>query len=50
MREHCEKNGVTEVAMPTIGCGLDKLVWEDVRDLLVRMFRNTKVEITVYKV
>ena len=50
MRQHCLHNHVQYVAMPTIGCGLDKLDWYDVRELLVKIFRDTPVEITVYMV
>ena len=48
MREHCEKNRVAEVAMPTIGCRLDKLYWNEVRELLIHTFKKTKISITVY--
>ena len=45
---HCKANNVTNIAMPTIGCGLDKLDWYEVRDLLVEVFRPSQVKISVY--
>ena len=35
------------LAMPRIGCGLDKLKWEQVRDLIHEVFDDTDVDITV---
>ena len=36
-----------KLAMPRIGCGLDKLKWEQVRDLIHEIFDDTDVDITV---
>ena len=44
---HCKANNVTNIAMPTIGCGSDKLDWYEVRDLLVEVFRLSQVMISV---
>lgn len=35
------------LAMPRIGCGLDKLKWEQVRDLIHEVFDDTDIDITV---
>lgn len=35
------------LAMPRIGCGLDRLKWEQVRDLIHGVFDDTDVDITV---
>lgn len=35
------------LAMPRIGCGLDRLKWEQVRDLIHEVFDDTDVDITV---
>lgn len=35
------------LAMPRIGCGLDKLKWEQVRDLIHEIFDDTDIDITV---
>lgn len=49
---HCfslqEQNDVTKLAIPRIGCGLDGLEWDKVKDLLHEVFGNESVEIVVY--
>lgn len=42
------KNDVCKLAIPRIGCGLDGLVWQKVKDLLQEVFKNTPIEIIVY--
>lgn len=49
LRDHCEKLNVKKLAMPLIGCGLDKLRWEDVKQQLCDEFCQTDVEILVYR-
>lgn len=39
--------GVKKIAMPKIGCGLDRLQWEYVSYIIKRVFANTDVEILV---
>ncbi len=36
-----------KIAMPKIGCGLDKLLWEDVSPVIRRIFADTDAEIMV---
>ena len=48
MRSVCEKSGIQQIAMPRIGCGLDRLNWEDVKNVIQDVFRDTEVDITVY--
>ena len=36
-----------KLAMPLIGCGLDRLEWNQVRTMLQEIFRDTSVEILV---
>ena len=43
-----EESGVERVAMPRIGCGLDKLRWEDVRKLLVEVFTGSSATLEVF--
>ncbi|KAI7794023.1 ADP-ribose glycohydrolase OARD1 [Triplophysa rosa] len=50
MREHCLANGVNKISMPRIGCGLDKLEWENVSSIITEVFQNTDVCITVYSI
>jgi hypothetical protein len=39
---------IAKVAMPKIGCGLDKLAWKHVRRLIEKVFRDTEVQIDVF--
>ncbi|XP_056240701.1 ADP-ribose glycohydrolase OARD1 [Seriola aureovittata] len=48
MKLHCEKNGVTKISMPRIGCGLDRLEWARVSEILEQVFKHTNISITVY--
>lgn len=47
MKEDCEIRKIDKLAMPMIGCGLDKLRWEDVSALIKETFIDTNVEILV---
>ncbi len=38
-----------KIAMPLIGCGLDKLSWEKVEQIIIDTFKNKDVEILVCK-
>ncbi|TNN73505.1 O-acetyl-ADP-ribose deacetylase 1 [Liparis tanakae] len=48
MKSHCVGNGVTRIAMPRIGCGLDRLEWSRVSEILEQVFKGTNVSVTVY--
>ncbi|KAI4823528.1 hypothetical protein KUCAC02_012111, partial [Chaenocephalus aceratus] len=49
MRSHCESNSVTRISMPRFyGCGLDKLQWNKVAEILEQVFKPTNISITVY--
>lgn len=41
------QNGTTKIAMPRIGCGLDKLNWDEVKALIIDVFQDTDVDIIV---
>ena len=47
MKEDCGIRHVKKIAMPKIGCGLDKLKWEDVSHIIQDVFQDTDVEILV---
>ena len=49
MREVCVTEGITQLAMPQIGCGLDKLQWGKVREIIMDAFADTDIEIVVCK-
>ena len=48
MRSHAEHHLVRKISLPCIGSGLDKLEWEQVRQLIQEVFRNSPVQITVF--
>lgn len=43
----CIEQGVKKLAMPKIGCGLDKLQWNTVKENIVKIFNDTDIEILV---
>lgn len=47
MREQCENLDIKKVAMPLIGCGLDRLNWEKVVDVIIDVFDDLDIEILV---
>lgn len=47
MRAACRHYEIHKVAMPTIGCGLDKLQWEKVSKLIREVFEFDDIEILV---
>ena len=47
MREQCEHLDINRLAMPLIGCGLDKLEWDMVKDVIEDVFENTNIEILI---
>jgi hypothetical protein len=48
MATHMQAHGVTRVAMPEIGCGLDGLSWPAVHQLVEQVFAGTGITVTVY--
>lgn len=48
MKEQCEDLDVKRIAMPLIGCGLDKLDWGQVKETIKEVFDGMDIEITVY--
>ena len=48
MKEHCERNEVKKLAMPRIGCGLDRLEWSRVKPMMEEIFADVDISITVY--
>lgn len=49
MKVVCEYNNIKKVAMPLIGCGLDKLKWDKVSQIIKDIFADTDIEILVCK-
>lgn len=50
MRDIMEKQGIKRLAMPKIGCGLDRLEWGRVESIIGEVFCGTDVEIEVYTI
>lgn len=50
MKSHCKENSVSSLAMPKIGCGLDKLEWNKVSALIKDVFKDLPITITVYTI
>lgn len=49
MRKLAFETDVTKIAMPTIGCGLDRLKWDKVSEIIKEVFKDTDIEILVCK-
>ena len=47
MKDYAVEMGVKKIAMPKIGCGLDRLNWDDVSVMLEEIFGDTDIEILV---
>jgi len=47
MRDRMVANDMTQLCMPRIACGLDKLVWGNVRQMIIEEFQNTNISVTV---
>lgn len=43
-----QNKDVEELIMPKIGCGLDRLNWNEVKNMIIKTFQNTNLIITVY--
>jgi len=47
MKDIMEANAITKLAMPKIGCGLDKLSWNEVYEIICEVFEDMDVEILI---
>ena len=43
----CKLQKVKKVAMPKIGCGLDRLQWEKVKRIIEREFKDLDIEVVI---
>ena len=48
MKIHASTNGVSTIAIPNFGCGLDQKNWQEVVKLLRDIFAKPDVQIVVY--
>ena len=49
MCSHAVSNQVKHIAMPKIGCGLDRLQWNQVESIIKSVFKGTNIRVTVYE-
>lgn len=47
MKDFAVEMGMNKIAMPKIGCGLDRLDWDDVQEMIHDVFDKTDIEILV---
>lgn len=47
MKNLAIRKGIEKIAMPKIGCGLDRLRWDKVSEMIQDVFENTDIEILV---
>lgn len=47
MKEQCETFGIRKIAMPRIASGLDKLDWNQVKDVIEDVFNDCDIEILI---
>jgi len=47
MHRLCISFNINKIAMPKIGCGLDRLQWGKVKEMLFEIFDDTDIEILV---
>lgn len=50
MKDICISKKINKIAMPTIGCGIDKLEWKYVSEIIKSVFEDTNIEILVCKI
>jgi len=49
LADRCRADGVADLAMPLIACGLDGLEWDKVSAMIQDVFRDTVCNITVVR-
>lgn len=47
MRDQLESLSITKLAMPLIGCGLDRLEWDRVKDIIEDVFTDIDIDIII---
>lgn len=47
MRDICNEKNIQKIAMPKIGCGIDKLEWPKVSEIIKEIFSKFNIEILV---
>ena len=47
LRNFCEENKIDSITMSKVGCGMDRLKWDNVRDILSEEFSDSDIYIEV---
>lgn len=47
MKALCQSENIHKIAMPIIGCGLDRLEWDKVSRIIKDVFQEEDIEILV---
>lgn len=48
MASLCRRHGIKKIAMPRIGCEIDELPWDRVREIMGKVFAHDDIVIVVY--
>ena len=48
MKKYCDNLCIDKIAMPKIGCGLDRLNWDSVKETIEEVFDDEDIDIVVY--
>lgn len=48
VKDQCIERDIKRISMPKIGCGLDKLKWNEVREMIKEEFKDLDILIEVY--
>ena len=48
MKSQMLTHGIQEINLPQIGCGLDKLEWAPVFNIILRLFANTDIRVNIF--
>ncbi len=48
LRDKLISLNIKEISMPRIGCGLDKMEWHIVKNMIMTIFKETDIEIDIY--
>lgn len=48
LKKHIIANQVKRLSIPKLGCGLDRLLWPKVKQMLKEIFQETDLQITTY--
>lgn len=47
MKDLCIENDIKHLTLPKIGCGLDRLQWDEVREMIKQEFQDMDIEIVI---